>query len=64
MADRASSTLAETVRGSGLVPAGSRGVVLVSGGADSAAAAAGLAKALGPDAVLALHLNYGLRPDS
>ena len=64
MADRATSTLAETVRESGLVPAGSRGVVLVSGGADSAAAAAGLAKALGPDAVLALHLNYGLRPDS
>ena len=64
MADRATSTLAETVRGSGLVPAGSRGVVLVSGGADSAAAAAGLAKALGPNAVLALHLNYGLRPDS
>jgi tRNA(Ile)-lysidine synthase len=64
MADRATSALAETVRESGLVPAGSRGVVLVSGGADSAAAAAGVAEALGPDAVLALHLNYGLRPDS
>ena len=64
MADRARSTLAGTVRDSGLVPDGSRGVVLVSGGADSATAAAGLAEALGPDAVLGLHLNYGLRMDS
>jgi tRNA(Ile)-lysidine synthase len=58
------SALARAVRESGLVPEGSRGVVLVSGGADSAACAAGLVEVLGPGAVTALHLNYGLRPDS
>jgi tRNA(Ile)-lysidine synthase len=56
--------LADAVRESGLVEPGSRGVVLVSGGADSAATLAGLAGVLGPEAVVALHLNYGLRPDS
>ena len=63
-ADQALSALAGTVRESGLLAPGSRGVVLVSGGADSAATAAGLVGMLGPDAVSALHLNYGLRPDS
>ena len=58
------SALARAVRESGLVPEGSRGLVLVSGGADSAASAAGLVEVLGPGAVMALHLNYGLRPDS
>ena len=56
--------LVEAVRESGLVEHGSRGVVLVSGGADSAATLAGLAQVLGADAVVALHLNYELRPDS
>jgi tRNA(Ile)-lysidine synthase len=56
--------LAATVRGSGLVPRGSRGVALLSGGPDSACLGAGLAAALGPDAVTGLHLNYGLREDS
>jgi tRNA(Ile)-lysidine synthase len=65
MADvTALSVLARVVRESGLVAAGSRGVVLVSGGADSAATAAGLAEALGAAHVLGLHLNYGLRPGS
>jgi tRNA(Ile)-lysidine synthase len=65
MADATALTvLARVVRESGLVAEGSRGVVLVSGGADSAATAAGLAGALGADRVLGLHLNYGLRPDS
>jgi tRNA(Ile)-lysidine synthase len=63
-AAKALSALARTVRESELLPERSRGVVLVSGGADSAAAAAGLVEALGPEAVTALHLNYGLRPDS
>ena len=63
-AAKALSALARAVRESGLVPQGSRGVVLVSGGADSAATAAGLVEALGPAAVTALHLDYGLRPDS
>jgi tRNA(Ile)-lysidine synthase len=53
--------LARTVRGSGLVEPGSRGVVLVSGGADSACAAAGLAEAAAPENLVALALNYGLR---
>jgi tRNA(Ile)-lysidine synthase len=65
MADAAAlSVLARTVRESGLIAAGSGGVVLVSGGADSAAAAAGLVTELGATEVVALHLNYGLRADS
>jgi tRNA(Ile)-lysidine synthase len=63
-AEKALSALARTVRESGLIAEGSRGIVLVSGGADSAATAAGLVEVLGPDAVTALHLNYELRPDS
>jgi tRNA(Ile)-lysidine synthase len=63
-ADQAVSALARAVRESGLVPRESSGVVLISGGADSAATAAGLVELLGPDALAALHLNYGLRPDS
>jgi tRNA(Ile)-lysidine synthase len=58
------SVLARVVRESGLVTAGSGGVVLVSGGADSTAAVAGLVHELGRDRVVALHLNYGLRPGS
>src|SRR3954447_24219944 len=65
MADTSAlSVLARVVRESGLVPEGSRGLVLVSGGADSAAAAAGLAGVLGAGQVVGLHLNYGLRPGS
>jgi tRNA(Ile)-lysidine synthase len=63
-APQALAGLARTVRESGLVPEGSRGVVLVSGGADSAATAAGLVEGLQAAAVVALHLNYGLRDDS
>ena len=58
------SALAREARESGLIPRGTRGVVLVSGGADSAATAAAIVEVLGPDAVTALHLNYRLRPDS
>src|SRR4051794_38314980 len=58
------SSLARAVRESHLIPEGTRGVVLVSGGADSAATVAGLVGVLGAGAVIALHLNYGLRPDS
>jgi len=63
-ATEALSALARTVRESGMVPETSRGVALVSGGADSAALAAGLREALGVEAVRGLHLNYGLRGDS
>ncbi len=59
--DDALGTLAEVVRRSGLVDPMSSGVVLVSGGADSACAAVGLARAIGPASVHALHVNYGLR---
>jgi tRNA(Ile)-lysidine synthase len=62
--DTAQSVLTRVVRESRLVAEGSRGVVLVSGGADSAAAAAGLTGALGASQVVGLHLNYGLRPGS
>jgi len=53
--------LAGVVRESGLVEPGSSGVVLVSGGADSACAAAGLAEVVGPERLSALTLDYGLR---
>jgi tRNA(Ile)-lysidine synthase len=53
--------LADVVRRGGLVDAHSSGVVLVSGGADSACVATGLAAALEAPNVHALHVNYGLR---
>ncbi len=46
---------------SGLIDRGSDGVVMVSGGPDSACAAAALVGLLGAEKVHALHLNYGLR---
>jgi tRNA(Ile)-lysidine synthase len=58
------SALARAVRESGLIAEGSRGIALISGGADSGATAAGLVEVLGPKAVTSLHLNYGLRPSS
>jgi tRNA(Ile)-lysidine synthase len=57
-------SLAAAVRSSGLVGEPSSGVALCSGGADSAALLAGLASVCGAGRVVALHLNYGLRPDS
>src|SRR5690349_16491875 len=63
-AKQAHSALARAVRESGVIAADSHGVVLVSGGADSAATAAGLVALLGPDHLIGLHLNYGLRRDS
>jgi tRNA(Ile)-lysidine synthase len=65
MADGTALTvLARVVRDSGLITGGSSGVVLVSGGADSTAAATGLVGELGSENVVALHLNYGLRAGS
>lgn len=61
---RVPAELVEAIRSSGLIPPKSRGVVMVSGGADSACLLAGLAALLGPDQLDALHLNYRLRPDS
>jgi tRNA(Ile)-lysidine synthase len=58
------SELAAVVRDSGLVPEQSAGIVLVSGGPDSACLAAALVEHCGRPNVHALHLNYGLREDS
>jgi tRNA(Ile)-lysidine synthase len=54
-------TLQEAAEASGLVDSTSDGVVLVSGGADSACTAAALAQIVGPEKLHALHVNYGLR---
>jgi tRNA(Ile)-lysidine synthase len=56
--------LTGAVRSSGLVGERTSGLALCSGGADSAALLAGLLGVCGPERLLALHLNYGLRPDS
>ncbi|MDP9189728.1 MAG: tRNA lysidine(34) synthetase TilS, partial [Actinomycetota bacterium] len=63
MTDAARASLVDAVRSSGLAGEGP-GLALCSGGADSSGLLAGLAGAVGPGLVLALHLNYGLRPDS
>jgi tRNA(Ile)-lysidine synthase len=62
--EEALTELADVVRSSGLLGGSSTAVVMVSGGPDSACAAAGLANALGAGAVHALHVNYGLRPEA
>jgi tRNA(Ile)-lysidine synthase len=59
--EEALDSLAQAVRRGGLVDGHSSGVVMVSGGPDSACLAAGLAQAIGPERVHALHVNYGLR---
>jgi tRNA(Ile)-lysidine synthase len=64
MREAALRSLAEAANSSSLIDEGTAGLALCSGGADSAALAAGLAGALGAERVIALHLNYGLRPDS
>jgi tRNA(Ile)-lysidine synthase len=59
--EEALAELADAVRASGLIELGTDAVVMVSGGADSACAAAGLARVLGAESVHASHVNYGLR---
>ena len=59
--EEALGELAEAVSASGLIEPGVEAVVMVSGGADSACVAAGLATVLGAEAVHASHVNYGLR---
>jgi tRNA(Ile)-lysidine synthase len=56
--------LAVAVRESELVDPSASVVVMSSGGPDSACAAAGLARLLGPESVHVLHVNYRLRPDA
>ena len=62
--ERALAELGREIRDSGLVEARSSGMVLLSGGADSACLAAGLVEHCGRPNVHALHLNYRLREDS
>ena len=59
--DEALSELAAAARASGLLDSSTDAVVMVSGGADSAGAAAALTLELGAEQVHALHVNYGLR---
>jgi tRNA(Ile)-lysidine synthase len=49
---------------SGLIDPGSSGVVLVSGGPDSACLLAGVAATVPAPRILALHVDYRLRPES
>jgi tRNA(Ile)-lysidine synthase len=53
--------LRDAVSASGLIDASASAVVMTSGGADSACAAAALTRYLGAEDVHAVHLNYGLR---
>jgi tRNA(Ile)-lysidine synthase len=59
--EEALESLAQAVRRSGLMDTRSSGVVMVSGGPDSACLAAAMARVAGPEQVHALHVNYGLR---
>ena len=52
------------IQDSGLVETNDRGVVLISGGADSVALLQGLVSILGPENLVALHVNYGLREEA
>ncbi len=54
----------ESVRKGGLLPAGKTVVAMLSGGRDSVCLLDLAAHLLGPDAVTALHVNYGLRDDA
>jgi tRNA(Ile)-lysidine synthase len=56
--------LVDSIEASGLVAPGSTGVLLLSGGADSCALAFGLVGLSSRPGFCALHLNYGLRPES
>jgi tRNA(Ile)-lysidine synthase len=58
-----SEAMLEAVRQGGLLPGGSRVVAMLSGGRDSVCLLDLSARLLGPDAVTALHVNYGLRDD-
>lgn len=62
------STVGENVLGqvreSGLLPPGKPVVAMLSGGRDSVCLLDLAVRLLGPDAVTALHVNYGLRDDA
>ncbi len=54
----------EDVRAGGMLPSGAPLVAMLSGGRDSICLIDLAVRLLGPDAVTALHVNYGLRDDS
>ena len=54
----------DQVREGGLLPAGTPVVAMLSGGRDSVCLVDLATRLLGPEAVIALHVNYGLRDDS
>jgi tRNA(Ile)-lysidine synthase len=59
-----SDAMLEAVRESGLLPAGTSLVAMLSGGRDSVCLTDLATRLLGEDAVTALHVNYGLRDDA
>jgi tRNA(Ile)-lysidine synthase len=61
---QATDDLLERVRATGLLPAGRQVVVLLSGGRDSVCLLDVAARLAGPEAVAALHVDYGLRAES
>jgi len=63
-AESESEALFKSVREKGLLPPGSRLVAMLSGGRDSVCLLDLAVRLLGADAVMALHVNYGLRDDS
>jgi tRNA(Ile)-lysidine synthase len=64
MSSGALERLTSAVRAEGLIAPRTDGVVLLSGGADSAVLAAVAVAICGPEAVYGIHLNYGLREDA
>jgi tRNA(Ile)-lysidine synthase len=60
----ASDRMLDEVRAGGLLPAGEPVVAMLSGGRDSVCLLDLAVRLLGPEAVTALHVNYGLRDDS
>lgn len=58
------SDLLERVRATGTLRAGAPVVVLLSGGRDSVCLVDCAARLSGPEAVVALHVNYGLRDEA
>jgi tRNA(Ile)-lysidine synthase len=62
--DTESERMLEEVRAGGLLPAGGPVVAMLSGGRDSVCLLDIAVRLLGPEAVTALHVNYGLRDDS
>jgi tRNA(Ile)-lysidine synthase len=61
---RPNEEMLELVRASGMLPDATSLVAMLSGGRDSVCLVDLAARLLGPEAVTALHVNYGLRDDS